>query len=294
LQGEVTSDAWPVRAAQLERQAELKNCVVNGALAPRKLVDALPLWGQTWLRNFLAANLIYFGVNTLWAGYIYSAAGKFYFPDARKIPSVEAMAAQARVSFLALPMYTALPTLSEDMILRGWTKVYPLVDDQGGWAKHLALFGAYMLGVEFFVYWMHRLLHDIKPGYKYLHRVHHIYNKEHTLSPFAGLAFHPIDGILQAAPYVFLLFVLPVHALSHELALFATAFWTTNIHDCIVLDVWPIMGSSYHTIHHTTYKHNYGHYTILFDWLFGTLLVPEFAKEKAEWNAARDKVAKSS
>jgi Delta7-sterol 5-desaturase len=33
---------------------------------------------------------------------------------------------------------------------------------------------------------MHRELHDIKPLYKYLHATHHIYNKENTLSPFAG------------------------------------------------------------------------------------------------------------
>ena len=32
---------------------------------------------------------------------------------------------------------------------------------------------------------------------RYLHYDHHKYNKEHTMSPFAGLAFHPLDGILQ-------------------------------------------------------------------------------------------------
>ena len=37
-----------------------------------------------------------------------------------------------------------------------------------------------------------------------LHHTHHKYNKEHTLSPFAGLAFNPFDGILQ---------VLPLHSL---------------------------------------------------------------------------------
>jgi hypothetical protein len=31
-----------------------------------------------------------------------------------------------------------------------------------------------------------------------LHHTHHKYNKEHTLSPFAGLAFNALDGILQA------------------------------------------------------------------------------------------------
>lgn len=62
---------------------------------------------------------------------------------------------------------------------------------------YVVYFFTYMLSVEFFVYWAHRLLHEIKPGYKWLHYIHHKYNKEHTLSPFAGLAFHPIDGMLQ-------------------------------------------------------------------------------------------------
>ena len=70
------------------------------------------------------------------------------------------------------------------------------------------------------------------PG-RYLHNIHHKYNKEHTLSPFAGLAFHPLDGCLQAAPYVAALFVVPAHALTFALLLFATGVWTTNIHDCI-------------------------------------------------------------
>ncbi|GLJ09919.1 hypothetical protein SUGI_0118320 [Cryptomeria japonica] len=117
-------------------------------------------------------------------------------------------------------------------------------------------------------------LHDIKPLYKHLHAIHHIYNKRNTLSPFAGLAFHPLDGILQAIPHVIVLFIIPVHFFSHEFLLFCEGVWTTNIHDCIHGKVWPVMGAGYHTIHHTTYRHNYGHYTIWMDWMFGTLCDP--------------------
>ena len=35
------------------------------------------------------------------------------------------------------------------------------------------------------------------------------------------------------------------------------------------------MGAGFHTIHHTTYKHNYGHYFTFMDQLFGTLETPE-------------------
>ena len=43
------------------------------------------------------------------------------------------------------------------------------------------------------------------------------------------------------------------------------------------------MGAGYHTIHHTTYRHNYGHYTTYMDALFGTLVTPEeYAREQQQ------------
>jgi len=57
---------------------------------------------------------------------------------------------------------------------------------------------------------------------RHLHHDHHKYNKEHTLSPFAGLAFHPIDGIIQAISYTLVLLFCPMHFFTHELLLFAT------------------------------------------------------------------------
>ena len=36
---------------------------------------------------------------------------------------------------------------------------------------------------------------------------------------------------LQAFPYCFTLMYVPMHFLTHELLLFATGIWTTNIHD---------------------------------------------------------------
>lgn len=86
---------------------------------------------------------------------------------------------------LAMPMYGLLPTITDYIVESGWTRAYPRVDDVG-LAAYIAYFVLYMTLVEFGVYWMHRSLHDIKPLYKLLHCYHHIYNKEHTLSPFAG------------------------------------------------------------------------------------------------------------
>ena len=39
--------------------------------------------------------------------------------------------------------------------------------------------------------------------------------------------------LVQAIPYCWTLMYIPMHFLTHELLLFATGIWTTNIHDCI-------------------------------------------------------------
>lgn len=99
----------------------------------------------------------------------------------------------------------------------------------------------------------------------------------------SGLAFHPLDGILQAVPHVIALFLFRTHFLTHILLLFLEAIWTANIHDCIDGKIWPVMGAAYHTIHHTTYRHNYGHYTVWMDWMFGTLYDPVKSLKKVTW-----------
>ncbi|CAA6665311.1 unnamed protein product [Spirodela intermedia] len=190
------------------------------------------------------------------------------------------MLLQILVAMKAMPLYCVLPTLSEYMVQKGWTRCFSAISDVG-WVLYIFYISIYLVICEFGIYWMHRELHDIKPLYKYLHATHHIYNKQNTLSPFAGLAFHPLDGILQALPHVIALFLVPTQLMTHMVLLFCEGVWTANIHDCVHGDVWPVMGAGYHTIHHTTYRHNYGHYTIWMDWMFGTLRYPEEDMKKA-------------
>ena len=70
-----------------------------------------------------------------------------------------------QVSFLSMPLYSVLPAITEYAVEQGWTKAYSRISDVGvGW--YLAYFVMYMACVEYFVYWMHRGLHDVKIGYK--------------------------------------------------------------------------------------------------------------------------------
>ncbi|KAK1440615.1 hypothetical protein QVD17_06444 [Tagetes erecta] len=254
------------------KETTLYNQIVLGTLLPEKLWSPLPHFIRGWLRNYIAATLLYLVCNFLWCLYTYNFKRHVY-TSKDIMPTRKTMYLHIYVSMKAMPWYCALPTVGEYMVESGWTKCFSRISDVG-WASYICYSGLYLIFVEFSIYWMHREVHDIKPLYKWLHAPHHMYNTQNTLSPFAGLALHPLDGILQGLPYVIVLLVVPTHFTTY-IGLFAMeAIWTANIHDCIHGNVWPIMGAGYHTIHHTKHRHNYGHYTIWMDWMFGTLRHP--------------------
>ena len=65
----------------------------------------------------------------------------------------------------AMPVYSILPAVTEWVVEQGWTRSYTRIGEVGT-LKYLALFAAYMCCVEYFVYWSHRSLHDIRLGYR--------------------------------------------------------------------------------------------------------------------------------
>ena len=118
------------------------------------------------------------------------------------------MLLQIHVAVKAMPCYTLLPTVSEYMIESGWTRCYSRIGELS-WILYFVSSATYLVLVEFGIYWMHRELHDIKPLYKHLHATHHIYNKQNTLSPFAGkyiLISSHVKDWLHSARFVFFLF----------------------------------------------------------------------------------------
>jgi len=125
------------------------------------------------------------------------------------------------------------------------------------------------------------LFHILVPFSQFLNWVWSWLHWIHFFFPFcfSGLALNPIDGILQAAPHTMSMFLVPTHFTTHMVLFFMEGLWTACIHDCIHGKLWPVMGAGYHTIHHTTYRHNYGHYTVFMDWLFGTLRTPAVGDE---------------
>jgi len=234
---------------------------------------------QCYIRDLVAGTGVYWITAGAWHVWIYNLYGKQLFTDkGRPFPAPEVIRDQMALAQASLLVYAALPVLSEYLIESKMTKGYFYIDEIGGWGMYFLHLALYITLVEIGIYWMHRTLHTNKTLYKYIHALHHKYNKASTLTPWASIAFNPLDGILQASPYVMGLFIVPVHYFTHIGLLFFSGVWATNIHDSVWGDSEPIMGAKYHTVHHTHYHYNFGQFFTFCDYVFGTLKVPEKTK----------------
>lgn len=258
------------------------NAYINSFVIPPQTAGAILNWAGIeyghyilcYLRNFVLAMLVYYGTALVfhYHCYIHPRAEQTFAN--RERPSKEIIWDQIKLAQASLFLYTLLPVFDEWLIESGYTKVYYTMAEVGGWPMYILCTCCYFACVEIGIYWMHRTLHTNKFLYKHVHMLHHKYNSAHTLTPWASIAFHPLDGILQASPYVAMLPFIPVHYLTHIIMLFFTAIWATYIHDAMDWNVGAIMGSKYHTIHHTHYIYNYGQVFVWCDQFFGTFKEP--------------------
>jgi Delta7-sterol 5-desaturase len=227
-----------------------------------------------YIRNFIGGMFVYYGTAGVFHFFCYvHPVSKQTFAK-RTRPSSTTIWNQISLSQASLFFYVLLPVVDEYAVEQGWTQIYHTISDIGGYHWYLPMLLIYFALVEVGIYWMHRTLHTNKWLYKHIHMKHHQYNKAETLTPWASIAFHPLDGLLQASPYFFVTFIIPCHYLTHVTMLFFTAVWATYIHDAMDWNLDPIMGSKYHTVHHTHYIYNYGQVFTFCDRIWGTLRVP--------------------
>jgi lathosterol oxidase len=197
--------------------------------------EEVSYYAVCYVRDLVAGTGVYWGTAGLWHLIIYNLLGQQIFEAKnRKRPTAKLIFGQMQLAQSSLLIYAGLPVLSEYLIESGWTRTYFYIDQIGGWPFYLAYLALYILVVEIGIYWMHRTLHTNKILYKYVHELHHQYKSPEMLTPWASIAFNPLDGILQACPYVIALFFVPCHYFTHVGLLFFSGVWATNIHDSVV------------------------------------------------------------
>jgi Delta7-sterol 5-desaturase len=242
-----------------------------------------------YLRNFIGAMVVYYGTAGIFHFFCYVHPMASDIFANRVKPKSDVMWDQIRLAQLSMIVYVMLPVVDEFLIEQGWTRAYYTIAEIGGGYWYAFYTALYFCLVEIGIYWMHRTLHTNKLLYKHIHLIHHKYNSPQTLTPWASIAFHPLDGILQASPYVLAMFFVPCHYLTHFGLLFFTAIWATYIHDAMDWNLGPIMGSKYHTIHHTHYIYNYGQVFVFCDRLWGTFREPTGPTGVVDKNGSRSR-----
>eukprot|EP01091_Cochliopodium_minus_P009780 TRINITY_DN2483_c0_g1_i1.p1 TRINITY_DN2483_c0_g1~~TRINITY_DN2483_c0_g1_i1.p1 ORF type:complete len:277 (+),score=31.75 TRINITY_DN2483_c0_g1_i1:44-874(+) len=159
--------------------------------------------------------------------------------------------------------------------VRGYTKLYSNVEEYG---IPYMLFSAflYIAFTDGGIYWIHRFLHTFPWLYKNIHKEHH---KWIVITPYAALAFHPIDGTAQSIPYLIFPWFFPIHKVLYVSLYFFVMLWTIGIHDKISFVRNSVVnGSAHHNLHHTHYSYNYGQFFTLWDRLGGSFRQPKWDK----------------
>lgn len=221
----------------------------------------------TWLFLYIGSLIVYFLFASL-DYFIY-----FKLLGHRVLPPGYANTVDKRreitMSVWSLSLMSLMSTPAEVAVQLGYGKVYTDPAQYG----YVYLFISPILFIAFsdcIIYFIHRGLHH-RLLYKHIHKPHHSFI---NTTPFAAFAFHPLDGYLQGTSYQVFIFLFPFHSAVHLVSLVLVSMWTINIHDRVTFGIPGVNGAAHHTIHHTTFKSNYGQYFTLWDKLCGTFRDP--------------------
>ena len=140
---------------------------------------------------------------------------------------------------------------------------------------------------DFHFYCVHRLLHEIGPLYKHVHKIHH---ESYNPDPWSGLSFHPLESVIYFSN-VLIVLALPVPywaSFYHQIALLLTP---ANGHQGHELAPAGCLGSHHHYIHHAKFNYNYGSPFPLWDIIMGTEYPAGGDEKSARAKAAREQAA---
>lgn len=155
------------------------------------------------------------------------------------------------------------------------TKVYYEVSEHGIWYLLASIIFMIVIHDTYF-YWTHWLMHK-KSIYKWVHRVHHLSTNP---SPWAAMAFHPLEAVIEAGVIVIIPFLFPVHPLA--IGLFLLFMMIYNVYGHLGYELYPqgfaksvigrwINTSVNHNMHHQFINGNFGLYFLFWDRWMGTL-----------------------
>lgn len=149
--------------------------------------------------------------------------------------------------------------------------------DAASWgvARSVATVAALLMVNELWFYAWHRLLHHPRL-FRYIHAVHH---KSVDVNPFSSYAFHPLEGLLLGAWVLPCVLLVPIYV--PLLGLLQGLGLANNVLSHLGYELYPrallrvpllrwVNTSTFHSLHHTRLRGNYGLMLRVLDRWFGT------------------------
>jgi lathosterol oxidase len=206
-----------------------------------------------------------------------------------RFPSANDYAREVLYSVLTAIIFTAIGYLTFMTPFRQFTNVYTSFDEMG--IGYFLLSIALLLVVhDTYFYWTHRAMHH-PAVFRYAHLTHH---KSTNPSPWAAMAFHPVEAVIEALYVSLAALLFPVHPLA--IAIFLLIMMTYNVYGHLGYELYPkgfsrsrigkwINTSVNHNQHHQFFTGNYGLYFLWWDRWMGTI--------REDYDEAFDRVPRS-
>lgn len=192
-----------------------------------------------------------------------------------EFPSNSDIIREIKYSILTLLIFSLIPFIIFNTNLKNYTLVYEDIEKYGLFWFSIA-FLVMLLLHDMYFYFMHRLMHYPKI-FKYVHRLHH---KSINPSPWAALAFHPFEAIIETGIVFILFFCIPLTF--YHFLFFYFFMMLYNVYGHLGWEIFPknfnksligkwINTSINHNQHHQFFKGNYGLYFLWWDRWLNTL-----------------------
>jgi sterol desaturase/sphingolipid hydroxylase (fatty acid hydroxylase superfamily) len=224
--------------------------------------------GEFCVRYFLFIGALYWifhvGFRERWLAYRIQRA----FPDRASVRHeiLWSMANTATTGISTVVTYR--------LVHAGRTSMYFAAAERG-WPYFVLSVALCVVGYDTWLYWQHRLLHT---GWLFRH-VHWVHHRVGNPTGFATFAMHPVETVMGNLYFVLFVLLVPVHPVALAAAGGYMFVYGTICHTGYELyPRWfarhPVLGcfntATYHNLHHSLVRCNYGAWFIVWDRLMGT------------------------
>jgi len=192
-----------------------------------------------------------------------------------RFPAANDYAREIGYSLLTAVIFTVVGYLTFMTPFREVTHIYTSIADYGIGYFIVSIILLLLLHDTYF-YWTHRAMHH-RAVFNWAHHTHH---KSTNPSPWAAMAFHPLEATVEALYVTLANLIFPMHPLADFI--FLLIMMTYNVYGHLGYELYPkgfaqsavgkwINTSVNHNQHHQYFKGNYGLYFLWWDRWMGTL-----------------------